>query len=223
MYKSKREIEKKLKQVKYSLKQFTRYEGRIFVNEGRDPQTGCLPLIIDLSSFTTQARSVLQYAYKEAKERGLVESYNAFVNSKPIFRCFKALRNGDIHEYIPGTNMTIEASSPIRSIDPETGVGVGEPVYLYIEGLDDLDNPKGRNSDTTITTTITKRLEPDDELIQCLTDEGRLDLVELAKKGEPLYELFECNGESNIFQLCRSYQECIEEFYDYGVKCGFIS
>ncbi len=223
MYKSKCEIEKKLKQVKHALKQFTRYEGRIFVNGGRDPQTGSLPLINDLSSFITQARSVIQYAHKEATKRGLVESYNAFVNSKPIFRCFKALRNSDIHEYIPGTNMTIEASSPIRSINPETGVGVGYPVNLYVEGLDDLNKPKDRNSDTIITTTITKRLEPDDELIQRLTDEGRLDLAELAKKGEPLYELFECNGESNIFQLCRSYLKCIEEFYDYGVKCGFIS
>lgn len=223
MYKSKLEIEKKLKQVKYALKQFTRYEGRIFINQGRDPQTGSFPLINDFSSFVTQARSVLQYAHKEAAKRGLVALYNDFVKSKPIFRCFKDLRDSDIHDYMPGTNMTIKASSPIRSIDPETGVGVGEPFNLYVESLDDLDKPKGQNSDATITTTITKRLEPGAKLIQRMTDEGRHDLVEQAKEGEPLYEFFECEGENNIFQLCRSYLECIEEFYDYGVKCGFIS
>ena len=90
MYNSKREIDQKLSQVKYALVQFTRYEGRIFVNGGRDPNTGSFPLINVLSSFITQARSVFQYAYKEAKERGLLASYNDFVNNNPIIGCFKA-------------------------------------------------------------------------------------------------------------------------------------
>ena len=155
MYNSKHEIEQKLNQVKYAWVQFKRYEGRIFVDGGRDPKTGSFPLINDLSSFITQARSVFQYAYKEANERGLLSSYDDFVNSHPIINCFKVLRDSDIHEYIPGTATTIKAHSPIEEIDRETGTSVGKPLKLYVEDLDDLDEPKDRNSDAKVTITIT--------------------------------------------------------------------
>jgi len=223
VYQSKLEIEKKMRQAKYALKQLTRYEGRIFVNEGRDPQTGSYPFITDLSSFLTQTRSILQYAYHEAQDRKLTHLYEEFVGDKPIIGCFKDLRDSDIHSYLPRTQQTIFMTSPIRKFDPTTGIGVGETVTLLVESLDDLDNPKGRNSDARIATIITKRINPDANRVQRWVEEGRADLVLAVEEGKPLYEAFEHDGKNDVFLLCRTYLACVEEFCAYGMRVGFIT
>ena len=113
----------------------------------------------------------------------------------------------DIHEYVPGTYMVLEGSSPIIRFDPKTGVAEGKPVALYVENLEDLDNPKAKNVDMTITTMITRRIKDSNA----------------AGSGEALYTPLECEGEQNLFALCRKYLAEIDRFFEYGVKQGFIT
>jgi len=223
MYQSKDEIHRKLQQAKYALRKLGRFEGRIFVNEGRDEETGGFPLLNDFCSFATQTRSVFQYGLKEARERCMQRAYDAFVEHRPIIAFFADIRDADIHKYMPGVHLTIEGSSRIRSIDPKTGVGVGEPMSVYVESLDDLDSPKARNTDAHVKITVTKRLEPSPELIDRWNREGRMDLASYAQQDKLLYELLEYEGEDDIFKLCRSYLACAEEFYAHGVEAGFIT
>lgn len=217
MYKSKAEIEKKLSQTKYNLKQLTRFEGRFFVNQGRDHETGSYPLIAHLSSFLSSARSIFQYALKEAKNSGLQKTYEGFFDRSPVSKLFRDLRDDDIHQYMPGTHVAIEG---ITHIDPETGVGTGK---FSIEKLDDLDNPKDKNSDMTITTSVTRRIEVSPELIDELQSCGQSDLVDAARRGDPLYTIVECDGENDLFALCRKYMADVEAFFEYGQKEGFIT
>ena len=129
------------------------------MNGGRDAETGSYPLIVDFSSFLSSARSVFQYGLKEAKSRGMQKVYDDFCAASPISKLFKDLRDDDIHRYTPGTHMTVEGSSPITHIDPETGVGTGAPFSVYVEGLEDLNEPKHTNTEVRITTSVTKRIE----------------------------------------------------------------
>ncbi len=223
MYRSKSGIEKKLAQAKYVFNQLSKFEGRIFVNGGVDEKTGSHPLVVLLSSFAAHGRSVFQYACKEAKQGRKQQAYERFVSRSPIVGFFKRLRDIDIHECPPGTHTTIAASSPISRPDPKTGTATGEPVKLCVESPDNPNGPEDGNARVIITTTITRRIEVTTDVINQLKAQGRSDLVDAAQKGEPLYKAVECEGEQDLFRLCRRYLTVMESFVEYGTEHGFIT
>lgn len=223
MYKSGKEIEKKLKQTKYVYNQILKFKNRVFINNGIDEKTGSYPLLTHISSFLALSRSVFQYAHKEADQSGLLSRYDDFVKNSEIVRFFKEIRDSDIHEYTINTHYTIKGDSPIGSSDPKTGIAVGKVVKLYVESLSDLDSPKDQNEEMEITVSIGKRIKIDSALIKQLEDKGDTDLVAAAQNGEELYEELSCNGEKDIFRLCENYLNEIKRFIKYGRDINFIT
>ena len=223
MYRSRAEVERKLRQAKYIHREIEKFRGRVFVRGGVDDDTGAYPLLTHIGSFLAHARSVFQYAHKEAAESGKLSLYDDFVRKSEVIKFFKKIRDSDIHEYSIGTHMTISGDSPIVSYDPQTGTAVGRELRMYVEPLSDLDNPKERNEDVEVTITLGQRLVVDDSLIGKLESEGKTDLAEAAKKGEELFEEQECNGETDIFRLCQAYIEETETFIEFGTRSGFIT
>lgn len=90
MYKSTRQIEKRLEQVKYTQSLIRRFQGVMLVNNGIDSVTGARPLIVHLSALLAEGRSVIQYAWKEAKETGRLSVYDGFVKKSEIFKLYWA-------------------------------------------------------------------------------------------------------------------------------------
>ena len=223
MYKSKNEIEKKLRQVKFVYKEISKFKNRVFVKNGLDEETGSYPLLTHIGSFLTHARSVLQYAQKEAKESGGQSNYDNYVSQNRIIKFFKTIRDSEIHECTIDSHTTITGESPIVSYDPETHTAIGKEVSLYVELLSDLNSPKNNNTEMEITTTLGKKIKIDNAFIQKLETEGKKDLVEAARNGKELYEEQECDGEKDIFKLCENYIKELELFIDFGITNGFIT
>ena len=223
MYKSLSEIERKLKQARYAYSRVCKFKGRYFVNDGLDEESGAYPLLLYLSAFIAQSRSVFQYAHKEAKRARLLLRYDSFIAASPIIKFFKAIRDSDIHEYAPSAHCCLEADSPLGPVDPQTGVATGKQVSLYVEPLSDLDCPKDTNHDFRITVTLGRRLNPTPSLIHDLEAEGKHDLVKAARNGNELYETQECEGESDLFKLCEAYISETMRFVEFGKHEGFIT
>lgn len=223
MYKSKNEIEKKLKQVKYVYKEISKFKNRIFVKNGLDGETGSYPLLTHISSFLAHARSILQYAQKEAEESGHQSKYDNYVSKNRIIKFFKMIRDNDIHEYTIGSHMTITGEGPIVSYDPETSTAIGKEVKFYVEPLSDLNFAKHKNKEVEITITLGKRIKIDNSFIKKLEAEGKKDLAEAARNGKELYEEQECDGEKDIFKLCEKYTKDLELFINFGITNGFIT
>ena len=223
MYKSKSEIRKKLQQVKYMYNEISKFKNRIFVKNGLDEETGSYPLLTNIGSFLAHARSILQYAYKEAMESGNQAEYEEYVSQNEIIKFFKKIRDSEIHEYTIGSHTTVHAESPIISYDPETHTAIGKEVKLYVELLSDLDSPKNKNMEVEIVTTLGKKVEINNAYIQRLEAEGENDLAEAARNGKELYEEQECDGEKDIFKLCEKYIKELEIFINFGIANGFIT
>ncbi len=223
MYTSKNEIEKKLKQVKYVYKEISKFKNRIFVKSGLDEETGSYPLLTQISSFLAHARSILQYAQKEAKESGHQSKYDNYVGKNRIIKFFKIIRDSDIHEYTISSHMTITGESPIVSYDPETYTAIGKEVKFYVEPLSDLNSAKHKNKEVEIMITLGKRIKIENSFIQKLEDEGKKDLAGAARNGKELFEEQECDGEKDIFKLCEKYIRELELFINFGTTNGFIT
>lgn len=223
MYKSKEQIEKKLRQSRYIFKQISKFKNRVFVNGGLDEETGARPLLAHLSSFLAHTRSVLQYAHREAKESGKLAEYQSCVAKNPIFKFFKDLRNTDIHEYTIGALTTVSATASVSSSNTDPNVLTTGWVPFLVEDLSDIDSPEGGNEQVSIEITLSKRIETTDELLRRLQSEGKHKLIEAAKRGEELYEMQEFEGETDLFELCERYLVELEEFVACGIAEGFIS
>lgn len=226
MYKSKSEIRKKLQQVKYMYNEISKFKNRIFVKNGLDEETGSYPLLTNIGSFLAHARSILQYAHKEAmgdQGSGNQAKYENYVSQNEIIKFFRKIRDSEIHEYTIGSHTIVHAESPIISCDPETHTAIGKEVKLYVEPLSDLNSPKNKNMEVEIVTTIGKKVEINDAYIQRLEAEGENDLAEAARNGKELYEEQECDGEKDIFKLCEKYIKELEIFIDFGIANGFIT
>jgi hypothetical protein len=222
-YNSKTEVLKKLAQAKYDRKKLAKFKNRIFVKHGLDGQTGTYPLGVEFSSFLSHARSVLQYAHKEAGAKTMTSVYDRFLSGSPILRFFRDLRDVDIHESTLGAQQEINISAPLVNYDPLTRRATSAPVSVFVESLDDLDKPPKGNQDINIITRITQRIEVTPELITQFETEGRADLAGAARRGEPLYELLECGGEKDLFRLCDNCLEQLDRFVEFGIKEGFIT
>lgn len=192
MYQSKKQIESKMAQSKYVLKEMQKYKNKVFVNNGIDEETGAQPLQALISSFLAHTRSVLQYAYKECKERNKKSVYEAGLNNRPLIGVFRDLRNTDIHEKVIGTHTVISCS--VQLYETEAEANAAEPKQTSVHN--ELSKP------VTIT----------DELLEELQANGRSDLLAAIQEGKSLYETVEHDGESDLYVLCESYLSQLTDF-----------
>ena len=223
MYRSKIQIEKKIKQVNFINNEIQKFRGRIFVNDGIDPETGADPLLTHIGSFLAHARSIIQYAYKEAKEIGKLDEYENYVKNIEIFKIFKDVRDSDIHEYTISSHTTMAATAKFDKSKSSDGKIVSKPMTFAVEDLKDLNNPTKIKGDVTIVYTLRKKMTITIELINKVKDEGLLNILEAICKGKEIFDEQELNGITNIHILCEIYIEELCKFIELGKKRGFIS
>ena len=223
MYRSKHQIDQKMKQVNFVNNEIQKYRGRIFVNDGIDPETGADPLLTHISSFLAHARSIIQYAYKEAKEVGKLDEYDNYVQNIEIFKMFKDVRNSDIHEYSSTSHAIMSATANFDKSKSNNSQMVSKPMSMIVENLKDLNNPNTKKGDVNIVYTLRRKMTVTVELIQQVKDEGLQNILEAICKGKEIYDEQELNGISNIHTLCDIYIEELYKFIELGKKRGFIT
>jgi len=206
MYKSKKQVESKLAQAKYVLKEMQKYRGKVFVNNGIDQETGANPLQVNVSSFLAHTRSMLQYAYKECKEHEKVSIYEVAVNKYPIIAIFRELRNIDIHEMVVGAHTVVSCE-----------------VRLFKTEDEEKESSEANPKEATIENHISKPIIVTDDLIEQLRNDGRSELAEAAEAGQPLYETVEFEGEKNLYPLCEKYINNLNGFVGELVLEGVVS
>lgn len=220
MYKSKRQIEKRLEQVKYIQGLIRRYQGGMLANNGIDPITGARPLIVHLSALLAEGRSVIQYAWKEAKETGRLTAYDEFVKKSEIFKLFRRLRNRDIHEYTVAMQTTAYAT---LSVALDSSPQATEPSSLDVETLPELTMCKKTRTEAKVVHTILERVETSEALVEELERNGQFELLQAAKSGEELYVKIAFEGNEDLHDICDLYVTELETFVAYGQANGFIS
>jgi hypothetical protein len=223
-YHAKNGVVGKLNQAQHAFGELCKFRGRIFVNN-RDEKTGAYPILTCVSAFLTLARSVLQYARKEAAESGRLQECDSYVVLHPIFGFFKNLRDSDVHEYTPSVRRTVLASSPITEFKKRNDklVGIGSPVTFTVETLEDLHSPKGSKGDVKIAVTLGRRIDPTPALLDQLRQDGRADIVDAVARGEPISEQLEFDGEADIHVLSERYLNELREFVAVSDEKGLIT
>lgn len=220
MYKSKRQIEKKLEQVKYTQGLIRRYQGVLLSNNGIDPVTGARPLIVHLSALFAEGRSVIQYALKQAKETGRRTAYDEFVKRSEVFKLFRRLRNRDIHEYTVSMQTTAYAT---LSFSPDPSPQATEPSSLDGKTLQGPSMCKRARTEARVVHTILERVETSEALVEELERNGQVELLQAAKSGEELYVPIAFEGNEDLHEICDLYVTELETFVAYGQANGFIS
>lgn len=212
MYKSKHLIEERIKQLKYVyFKRIKKHEGKVLIYGGMDKESGCYPLDIDFGNFLTIGRNVFQYALKEiGNNSDLKRLYDSYISGRSILRCFKELRDNDVHVGPGGHRTTIELESRID-------IGGKQESATKNNSRDYERKPP------VITYEISSILEPTNEVYSKAQKEGNLEIAEAIKNGIPIYVKTECEGECDLFRLCEKYIEEIELFLRYGNEKGFIT
>lgn len=220
MYKSKRQIEKRLEQVRYTQGLIRRYRGVMLANNGIDPITGARPLIVHLSALLAEGRSVIQYAWKEAKEAGRLIAYDEFVKKSEIFKLFRRLRNRDIHEYTVSMQTTAYAT---LSFSPDPSPQATEPSSLDGKTLLGPSMCKSARTEAKVVHAILERVETSEALVEELERNGQIELLLAAKSGEELYVKIAFEGNEDLHDICDLYVTELETFVAYGQAKGFIS
>lgn len=224
MYRSKFEIERKLKQIKYNFKDLMKFRNRVFVNNGIDQETGCYPLEIKLGTFLIYCRSIFQYDLKEVRiDPEKKRKYDEFIGAKRIINHFKDLRDSEIHSFSISTHQNISFNTPIINFDKDAGIAEGEKVSLLVEDLEDLDLKSENEPEAKIRYTITKRLELTTDLIEQFNNESRIDLLKAIDEGRPLFESQEFDGITDLFVLCEKYLDSIERFIEFAENENLIT
>jgi len=217
MYKSKFEVERKLKQINYIYTTLLVYENKIYANNGMDEKTGSYPIEIILGTFLIYCRSIFQFAYEEAKENELKKKkYDAYINQNKIISFFKKLRDSEIHSFAISTNTTIILESPILAEMTLSKLTKYSTKKELIES-GKIPEPK------TIFRKFLKRVEITPEIIRDLNSKNETRLLESIKAGKPIFEQLEFDNKSDIFELCNDYLTAIKKFIDYGLKEGLIT
>ncbi|MGI9542864.1 MAG: hypothetical protein ACR2MX_06360 [Cyclobacteriaceae bacterium] len=227
MYKSRFEIERKLKQIHYIHNELKAFQDRVFVNFGLDPITGCNPIEIKLASFILSCRSIFQYALKEIHESDdslNKTKYDLFINQNKIIGFFLRLSDHEIHSIAVSMYGALNFEGPIRKTNKETGVAVWETATtLNFEPLDDLYQKKNTDSERILEYQIAKRQQVTPNLIARLEKEGKYELVHTARSNKVVLETLEFNRTSDLFVLCHDYLESTKSFIKYGINEGMIS
>jgi hypothetical protein len=220
MYRSKRQIEKRLEQVKYTHGLIRRFKGVLLSNNGIDPITGARPLIVHLSALLAEGRSVIQYAWKEAKETGRLAAYDGFVKQSEIFKLFTRLRNRDIHEYTVAMQTTAYATLWVA---PDSSPQANEPSSLDGETLPGPSMCARTRTEAKVVHTILERVETSEALVEELERNGQVELLQAAKSGEELYVKIAFEGNEDLHDICDLHVTELETFVAYGQANGFIS
>lgn len=219
MYKSKKMIEKKLEQVKYSQNLIRRYQGQVLAGNGREPSTGAHPLMVHISALISQGRSIVQYAHKEAEETGHLADYEPFVSKSDIFKLFKRLRDCDIHEYPIGVQTTIHTTIYFdRTAHSQDPVSLSEK-----PNVEALTLPPKPTPNTKVVHSLLEKVETTEPFLEELERSGQVELVQAARSGNDLYAQVEFDGNKDLHELCDLYVTELESFIAYGQAKGFIS
>lgn len=220
MYKSKRQIEKRLEQVRYTHGLIRQFKGVLLSNNGIDLITGARPLVVNLSALLAEGRSVIQYARKEAKETGRLAAYDEFVKKSEIFKLFRRLRNRDIHEYTVSMQTTAYATLQVTL---DSSPQANEPSSLDVETLPELTMCKKTRTEAKVAHTILERVETSEALVEELERNGQVELLQAVKSGEELYVKIAFEGNEDLHDICDLYVTELETFVAYGQANGFIS
>lgn len=220
MYKSKRQIEKRLEQVRYTHGLIRQFKGVLLSNNGIDLITGARPLVVNLSALLAEGRSVIQYARKEAKETGRLAAYDEFVKKSEIFKLFRRLRNRDIHEYTVSMQTTAYATLQVTL---DSSPQANEPSSLDVETLPELTMCRKTRTEAKVVHTILERVETSEALVEELERNGQVELLQAVKSGEELYVKIAFEGNEDLHDICDLYVTELETFVAYGQANGFIS
>jgi hypothetical protein len=219
MYKSKKMIEKKLEQVKYSQNLIRRYQGQVLAGNGRDPSTGAHPLMVHTSALISQGRSIIQYAHREAEETGHLADYEPFVSKSDIFKLFKRLRDCDIHEYPIGVHTTIHATIYFdRTAHSQDPMSLSEKPNVEALTLAPKPTPN-----TEVVHSLLEKVKTTEPLLEELERSGQVEIVQAARSGTDLYAQVELDGNKDLHELCDLYVAELISFIAYGQAKGFIS
>jgi hypothetical protein len=153
-------------------------------------------LAFELSAFLSAARSVLQYACEEAKQKPRGQAwYDAEMGAEPCLRFFKGKRDHSIHiapVQPPGTT-----TIGIVDMVPSPRVSLTVSIYdtqgnLVREIKDDSPPPRQANPCTEVT------------VAYC-------------------YRFPDWSGSEDVLSLCQKYLTTLKSVVDRGIKAGFIS
>ncbi len=222
-YQCRDQIDKKILQVKHIHRDINKFKNRIFTHNGIDQETGVHPLIIHVSSFLSSGRSIIQYAYKEAKELSKLPLFESHVKDVPISKVLKDLRDSDIHAYTIGVHSSVSISASMNATPVSPGVYKTAEVAFTVDTIGDISEPREQNSSVNVSYTMSKRVVVTDELILKLKDEGRQDLLDVIDGGKELYDELECDNVADLHKLCDLYVTELEKFVEHGVANGFIT
>ena len=148
----------------------------------------------ELSAFLSAARSVLQYALEEAKQKQNGQQwYDNQVSGNAILRYFKDKRDLNIHTEPIRTSRHIEVSEILS-------VNISESVRIEITNADGTKENR-------------KSVENPNESIP----------VGAVSKAEISYVFTDWTGPEDVIQLSRQYLIALEAFVKSGIGSGYIS
>jgi len=147
----------------------------------------------NLSAFFSAARSVLQFANKEAKQKNRQDWYVKIMNSEPVLQYFRDMRNVSVHE---------KSVQPIKAMTAlfRQEVTVLDAVTLTI--LDVQGNVVGHGSSSPSPTPTTPETQP-----AIISD---------------TYVFQDWKGNEDVFQLAKLYLEKLEELILDGQAKGIL-
>lgn len=208
-YRSRTPIEERLRELRVLAAGLDRFRGKIFVHLGVDQATGTQPARMAVATFITSARSVIQYAHKEAQAGGCRAVYESAVRTRPLLGLFGAARNAEIHER--GISLAVEASG-IAHILPPGDVARSDGGWS--------DEAAARMHITYVGSVCEEITE---QVLVKLRANCQHAEADAAERGEPLHWVLEHDGERDVFALCDAYLAELESFVKQGVREGFIS
>ncbi len=151
----------------------------------------------DLSAFLSSARSVLQYACKEAKtKQGGQQWYERQVTGNAVLSFFKDKRDLNIHTepVRPSTHISISAS-----------VGIGIDVSASAELRDAQGNIKGQSSSETTQSVSAAKSAPTPASVKIS------------------YYFSDWSGSEDVLDLCQKYLNELELVVRNGIRDGFVT
>ena len=170
-------------------------ESRYFLSRMKQEQENRFDFTCNLSGFLSASRSILQYAYAEAKRtRNGLQWYELTVSNEPILQFFKDKRDINIHE------QPISPSAKINVAVHET-IGISDSISVVVKDKD--GNIKheycSKPSQTPIETTPP-------EATKTIT-----------------YYFSDWIGNEDLVTLCEKYLDKLEKLINDGVSRGHIS
>lgn len=151
--------------------------------------------IYHLSAFLSSARSILQYALKEAEsKKGGQQWYSKNLNSSPVMSFFKAKRNVNIHE---------KPVKPLRHL-------IEEPPPIVIR--------------VSITATVVICDKNGNVIHQEETKDSqpKPEQLDASGKVEIRYAFADWKGSEDVLTLSKMYLDELQKIVEDGVKKGFL-